>query len=26
MRLQWEIETRDRPRGVMATLTFTKVL
>ncbi len=26
MRLQWEIETQDRPRGVMATLTFTKVL
>lgn len=26
MRFLWEIETRDRPKGVMATLTFTKVL
>jgi hypothetical protein len=26
MRLQWEIETQDRPRGIMATLTFTREL
>ena len=26
MRLQWELETQDRPRGMMAVLTFTKAL